>query len=309
MKTDIELQQPARPSEARAGNTSGLKGAKALSAEEYLKIADRLSPAPRILPRLLNVLSDHSSDVGQVIELISFDPDLTAKVLRASNSAFVGLPEPARDVGEAVNQLGVNFVYELAAAACGSSTFGSAKGGASAALWKHAVTTALAAQILAEDFQMEPGAQFTAALLHDIGKAILAEQWHEQYWALLEQTRFSPADLPELEKATFAINHAELGGRLLAQWKFPPSISASVWHHHAPLAGMPFERETACVTLADAIAMAITGREGPTQQLFPLSPGQQQALESFSLTLKDLNAYLVRTQENFEFVDAMCQIG
>ncbi len=282
---------------------------KVLTAEDYLRVADRLSPAPRILPRLLNLLSDPSGDITQVVELISFDPELTAKVLRASNSAFVGLPEPACDVSEAVNLLGVEFIYQLTAAACGASTFKSGNGSPSAKLWQQAATTALAAQLLAEDLKLEPGALFTAALLHDIGKAVFAEQWRDEYWALLEQTRCAPCELTELERRRFQLSHGELGGRLLAHWKFPPSIAASVWHHHAPLKGMPFERETACVALADAVAEAIV--EGPTAQpdLFPLSPGQEAALETFELTVKDLKGYLARTQENFEFINGMCQMG
>jgi putative nucleotidyltransferase with HDIG domain len=283
---------------------------KVLTSDDYLRIADRLSPAPRILPRLLNVLSDPSSDVSQIVELISFDPDLTSKVLRASNSAFVGLPEPARDVSEAVHLLGMEFVYQLAAAACGASTFKSSRADSpSARLWRHSATTALAAQLLAADLQLDSGALFTAALLHEIGKAVLAEHWQEEYWILLEQTRCAPAELPELERQYFQLSHGELGGRLLAHWKFPPSIAASVWHHHAPLKGMPFERETACVTLADAVAEAITERQAAPPDLLPLSPGQDRALAVFELTAKDLKSYIARTQENFEFIDGMCQIG
>lgn len=282
---------------------------KVLTTEEYLQIAERLSPAPRILPRLLNVLSDPASDVTQVVELISFDPDLTSKLLRASNSAFVGLPEPARDVSEAVNLLGVDFIYQLAAAACGSSTFKSSTGGASAKLWEHSVTAALAAQLLGQDQQLEQGPVFTAALLHDIGKALLGEQWREDYWTLVEQTRHAPAELPGLERQAFQVSHGELGGRLLAHWKFPPAIAASVWHHHLPLTGMPFEQETACVTLANAVAEAITAGQTASPELFPLSPGQEKALQVFEFTPKDLQGYLARTQENFEFVDGMCRIG
>lgn len=277
------------------------------SLEDYLSIADRLPPAPRILPRLLSILNDPASDVGQITELISFDPGLTAGVLRASNSAFFALPEPARDVGEAVQLLGVDFIYQLAAGACGAAAFQARRNGAPPNLWPHAATAALAAQLLAKDLGLDAGLLFTAALLHNIGQPVLAEHWKERYWQLVEQTRGAPAQLPVLEERTFALNHAELGGRLLAQWKFPPGISASVWHHHAPVAGMPFEKETACLTLADAVAEAITQRPGRAE-LFQLTPGQEQALAILKLALDDLESYLARTQENFEFVNALCRL-
>ena len=280
-----------------------------LSAEDYLLIADSLSPAPRILPRLLDVLNDPASDVSQVVELISFDPGLTSRVLRASNSAFVGLSEPARDVSEAVNQLGISFVYQLTAAACGASTFQSSNAAASARLWQHSATAALAAQLLADDLELDQGLLFTAALLHDLGKAVFAKHWEDRYWSLLEQTRATPSQLPLLEEQAFNLNHGELGGRVLAHWKFPPAIAASVWHHHAPLPGMPFETHIACVTLANTIAEAINERPDGKPEFFAWTGGQERALAVSGLTGKDLNGYLARTQENFEFVNAMCQIG
>src|SRR5260370_37711586 len=124
---------------------------KTMTPEQYLPIAERLSSGPRILPRLLEVLSDPASDVSQVIELISFDQGLTAKVLRASNSAFVGLPEPARDVGEAANLLGENFIYQLASTAFGTSTFQCQTYDSAAQLLRRSGMTAIPDPLLTDD--------------------------------------------------------------------------------------------------------------------------------------------------------------
>jgi hypothetical protein len=72
---------------------------------------------------------------------------------------------------------------------------------------------------------------------------------------------------------------------------------------------MPFEQQAGCVTLADAVAEAITEQPPGSAGLFPLTSGQQNALAIFALTAEDLKRYLARTQENFEFVDAICQMG
>jgi hypothetical protein len=63
------------------------------------------------------------------------------------------------------------------------------------------------------------------------------------------------------------------------------------------------------LTLADAVAEAITDAPTARVELFPLSSGQERALAVFGFTAEDLKRYLGRTQENFEFVNAMCQIG
>ena len=58
-------------------------------------------------------------------------------------------------------------------------------------LWKHAVTSAVAAQLIARDKGDDEDLAFTAALLHDIGKIILGGALI--LMAFLTRGRFSPS--------------------------------------------------------------------------------------------------------------------
>lgn len=278
------------------------------SPDPYLAIADGLPPGPRVLPRLLTLLADPETDVNQIVDLISFDPGLTSKLLRACNSAFLGLPEPAADVNEAINRLGINVVYQLTAVACGSASFHSGPSNPlSFELWQYSITSAFAAEMLAGDLEMDRGSLFTAALLHDVGQMILAEKWKEQYWRLLQANRSEPQALSRSEQEVFQLDHAELGGRVLAHWQFPSIIVSSVWQHTRPVQGAPFARETACIVLAESVAQSSVRPP-------PVAPGsgnaaQETALGLLGLTAQDLTLYLSRTQENLQFVNALCQIG
>lgn len=277
-----------------------------LAPEDYVAKADCLPAAPRVLPQLLTLLSNPDCETSEVVELISFDPALTAKVLRIANSAAFGLARAVTDIDEAVKRLGLRTIYQLVAAAAGSNALQTKSQSAPqpAGLWEQSVTTALAAQIIAKDLKLDEGTQFTAGLLHDIGKIVLAEVWKDQYLTLLETNTPAPHNLVDSEKEMFQVSHAELGGRLLAHWKFPPGISASVWHHPAPVPGMPFERETACLTLAEFIAES----DGKVEAINPLTAGQVAALDVLGFAPDQLKTYAARTQENFEFVNAMCQM-
>src|SRR5579883_2105943 len=279
-----------------------------LTFEDYLPVAEALPSTPRVLPRLLGLLSDPDSEIGQIVDVICIDPGLTSKLLRACNSAFVGLPEPAGDVAEAVQRLGVSFIYNLAATACGGTLFQSAtRPEAALRVWQLSVTSAFAADKLAADLGLNPGMLFTAALLQDVGKMVLAERWQEAYWVLLEESTASPAELIAKERETFGIDHGELGGRLLTHWKFPSPIASSVWRHHVPQPGTPFEHETACVAVSDAIAHTVM--DSQRAGALTLSADQETALSLLRLTSDGLQPYLSRAQENFQFVNAMCQIG
>ena len=271
-----------------------------------MRKADSLPAAPHILPQLLTLLSDPDCETSQVVELVSFDPGLTAKVLRICNSAAFGLSRPVTDIDEAVQRLGLRMIYQLVAAAAGSQALQPAANSTPppAGLWEQSVTTALAAQLLAKDLKLNEGQQFTAGLLHDIGKLVLAAVWKEQYTNLLITP--SERELVACEQELFNVNHAELGGRLLAHWKFPSAISASVWNHPAPVSGVPYSRETACLTIAEYIAES--GLSAANDAPPTLTPGQQAALRVLDFSTEHLKLYTARTQENFEFVNAMCQM-
>ena len=267
--------------------------------------ADCLPPAPRILPQLLTLLADPDCDTSQVIELISFDPGLTAKVLRICNSAAFGLSRPVTAIDEAVQRVGLRMIYQMVAAAAGAQSLQPApQTPPPPGLWEQSVTTALAAQILAKDLRLNEGQQFTAGLLHDIGKVVLTAVWKDNYTTLL--TTPSERSLMEREQEQFHVNHAELGGRLLAHWKFPSAISASVWNHPAPVSGLPYAKETACLTIAEYIAES--GLTAAPEAPPVLTPGQQAALAVLNFSTEHLKIYTARTQENFEFVNAMCQM-
>ena len=59
--------------------------------DDYINKIKSLPPAPRILPQLLTLLNEEDVDAGQVVDLITFDPGLTAKLLQRCNSAASAL--------------------------------------------------------------------------------------------------------------------------------------------------------------------------------------------------------------------------
>lgn len=275
----------------------------------YLPIADRLPPAPRILPKLLRLLSDPQSELSEIVDLVSFDPGLTSKLLRACNNAFAGASEPVPDIGQAVHRLGWDAVYRLVAAACCSAVYpATSSSSAASALWQNSVVSAFAAELMASDLGLDRGSLFTAALLHDIGQMILAEHWRERYWQLVSDSRSIPDQLRRSERERFELDHGELGGRVLAHWNFPSPIVSGVWQHTNPTRGVPFERESACIALAESIALS-SGEGAVARATMSDDPGREIALDLVGLTAEDLGRYLERTQENLQFVNALCQIG
>lgn len=280
-----------------------------IKAQDYLADLESLPPAPQILPQILRLLSDSDTDTDKVVELISLDPALTARVMQSCNSAFLAAASPAQDVSEAVGRVGFQAIYRMVAIASASRTLKPVKGAGvdAAALWKHSVTTALAAQLLAKELGAEEGLIFTAALLHDLGKVLLANRWKGDYASLASPLGTVPWEQAARERGAWATDHAELGGHLLASWKFAPAITAAVWHHHAPAGSGPFARPTACVCLADAIAHTIDRAQENQQAI--LTPGSDDAMQILNLNPERVGQLLAQTRENFEFVNALCRLN
>ena len=276
--------------------------------DDYINRVEHLPPAPRILPQLLSLLGKPDIDSSRVVSLITYDPGLTASVLQLCNSAYFGAGAPVSDVQEAVTRLGFRQVCQLVAAISGSRALGRGQKGydlEAGELWKHSVATAVSAQIIARDRGVDESMTFTAALLHDIGKIILSQALESRYAQVVEEVEEKQQALLETEKRLLGVQHAEVGGRLLARWKFPSSLVAGVWFHHHPTAAAPDEKLAACIYLGNLISYFMGLGYG--RHAFALR-GRASALEILGLDGDDLPRYMIQTFENFEAIDALIQI-
>ncbi len=90
--------------------------------KRYLDGVVNLPPAPMLVTDLLALFGKSDCDIDQVVELISYEPSLTAQILRDSNSVFFGGEQPSTDIFEAVSRLGFYQVYCLVVSLVGSRT-------------------------------------------------------------------------------------------------------------------------------------------------------------------------------------------
>jgi putative nucleotidyltransferase with HDIG domain len=276
--------------------------------DDYINRVQHLPPAPKILPQLLSLLSRDDIEASWVVDLMMYDPSLTAGALQLCNSAVFAGANPATDLHEAVSRLGFGRAYQLVAAISGARALSPAQKGYGidqGELWKHSVTAAVAGQLMARELGEDENLAFTCCLLHDIGKVILANALEHIYAKMVEDVEKNQQTLLDTEKRLLGVQHAEVGGRLLARWKFPSNIVAAVWFHHDPAAAAPHERLASLVYLANMIAYFIG--HGFGHHAFALR-GRAEALETLGLGGDDLPKYMIQTYENFEVVNALLTV-
>jgi HD superfamily phosphohydrolase YqeK len=79
------------------------------------------------------------------------------------------------------------------------------------------------------------GVAYTAGLMHDLGKVILATNFDEQYHGAHNVSRKQQIPLWEVEKDIFGATHGEIGAYMLGLWGMSEEIVKVAAMHHHPL--------------------------------------------------------------------------
>ena len=193
-----------------------------------------LPTIPTVLAKILQLVDAESSSGKELIAVIEHDQALTGKLLRLANSAFFGQSRSVATIPRAVVLLGFSTVRLLALGVKVWDSLGSGvTRGRAHDLWTHAVTVAATVKLLASRLRAgDPDEAFTAGLLHDVGRLVLAMRFRDEYWKAVGGA--SEADAVEaLETTNLGVDHAEVGGWILEAWSLPPAIIEAVRTHHA----------------------------------------------------------------------------
>ena len=96
-----------------------------LTIDNFIETIDHLPPAPRNLAKLVELLKETDVDVAHVVDLIQYDPALTAQIMRLCNSAYFGGGAPADNLHEAIARLGFTQIFQLVTALSTATLCGS----------------------------------------------------------------------------------------------------------------------------------------------------------------------------------------
>lgn len=221
----------------------------ALTLDEVVRSVENLPSAPRVLPRLKQLLCDGNTAMSDVVEMIRLDPGIAARVLQFGNSAYFSHGLRCYTVDEAVNRVGYDQIYELVATAVASQVLVRPLASYNLDaddLWANSIACALAAESIAEQVEADRNIAYTVGLLHSIGMVAL-DEWTTSHQPHL---RFTSQGLPleacEAERAALGFHQAEAGAALLRAWAFPQVMSEPVrWQYlptgtaaHFPLAAL-----------------------------------------------------------------------
>ncbi|MBE0621497.1 MAG: HDOD domain-containing protein [Burkholderiales bacterium] len=205
-----------------------------LKLEQVVAKIQRLPSLPAVVVEVLESFEDEHADAGAIGKKIAQDQALSAKVLRVANSSFYGLAGKVVTVQDALVVLGFRNVRILVMAAGVTGSFPAVAAGwfDLRVFWMHAIVTAVCARTFAADAGIEPDRAFTAGLLHDIGRIVLATCFPDHYRDVAQYRALHDCQPIEAERHVLGLDHAAVGGALAERWKFAPVIQQAVAAHH-----------------------------------------------------------------------------
>lgn len=197
---------------------------------------ESLPTIPRTYGIVAGLLADPDVATGDVAAAIEEDVAMTARILQVVNSALFGLAREISSLRHAVQHLGVSMVRGLILSEGLFSVIDRsrcAKEFSIEGLYTHSIAVGRLARKLLGRFDTR-GDAFSAGVLHDAGKLILAVRAPEHYSAAVSLAMHEGIPLHTAEQQVYGFTHADVGALLLALWGLPHPLVEAAADHHAP---------------------------------------------------------------------------
>lgn len=267
-------------------------------ASEIVERIDAIGTVPTAVAQIFGLINNPKTTMSDFERVVRPDVGLTANLLRCANSAYYRGSREITSVKDAISRMGMRRVFEVAAGASFAKAVPSVLTGygtSAVNYWEHSVAVAVLADRLGREAGFTyPDLAFTAGLLHDLGKIVVAT-WLDTNTSL----RVPEGGLVnlELEHELIGANHAEFGEALCQKWNLPKDIGgAARWHHTPGDAPSATLRYLATVVLvADEAAHRAGFGEGRTVDVI-----DPEALERLSLDAERVQGIVESSKAEIE---------
>lgn len=218
------------------------EAARWMTACQIIENSNDLPTAPPIAFKILSLMRRTDYDNNDLVEVIRYDSELTAQLLKICNSVLYRPAEPIMSINQALLRLGQIVVYEqVLAISMGRMNKDKPAHGyyglCAFDLWRRSVASAAAARYIGPRCSGIPADRetcFTVGLLHNIGQIVLNITPLEQIAQIPLLTRDNKMSLIDAEREALSTDHAAIGGALLQKWALPQDVVNAVRYYLEP---------------------------------------------------------------------------
>ena len=170
---------------------------------------------------------------------------------------------------------------------------------------KHSLACGILSRILAAQKNFGQTEQlFVSGLLHDLGRLILYLYFTDESRGILGRARRNNKLLYHEETNYLGCDHAQVGNKLMEQWKLPLILENNVLYHHNPSeAQQPIP--ATIVHLADIIVNAL-GIGSSGEKFVP--PLDAAAWENLDLPISSFDTVIGQATHQFYSLESILQV-
>lgn len=236
------LTKPCAEEDLRGAIRDSLRSSALLEDDALRRTVSRvhrLPSVPGLYMELTRALDKEAPSMEEVADVIARDVAMCAKVMQLVNSSFFGFARHIESPGQAVTLLGVNVIKSLVLSFHLFDEFDVDKtpGFTLEYLWEHSLRVSNMARTVCSVAGMparDADHAFIAALLHDVGKLVLASSFAGRYNEVLGLVREGGRLMWQAEREVFGHTHAEVGAYLMGLWGLPGPVVDAIAFHHCP---------------------------------------------------------------------------
>ncbi|MBL1274612.1 MAG: HDOD domain-containing protein [Ectothiorhodospiraceae bacterium] len=183
--------------------------------------ANLIPRMPGVVPQLMQKIRADDYDGKEITEIINTDPVVMAEVLRLANSPFFRARNPAKNLADAVLQLGQSGLREVIMSVAMKPIMQVGKGfthqHAAKSIWEQSLKVAVACRSLAKAEGVDRFNAYVAGLMHNTGSMVVLRQFDQAGKPMEPQhsRTFQHSVIQRATKLTFIITE---------QWGLPEEV-------------------------------------------------------------------------------------
>jgi putative nucleotidyltransferase with HDIG domain len=237
-----------------------------------LSVIEKLPTLPVVIENLGRALEDPDVDASRVAGIIADDPAIMARIMKVVGSVYYSGAQEPPSLQAAIVRLGFRTVSNIAMSAAVFSTFPPSAGTVfdRDGFWRHSIAAGVAAESLQPWFPgfaslpYAPDVLQLCGLLHDIGKIIFEQFFHDRFVEALELSKSRGMSLSAAEDRVLGADHSRVGAWLGRRWSLSEPVLSVVRWHHSPGSAPEAHRELTllCYLANNAVNAAGLGNSG-----------------------------------------------
>ena len=232
---------------------------------------------PTVAMEALEIAKNPRCTIGEYSRIVERDLRLATEIISQSNSILYSPDRPVTSLHQSVLRLGFKQCQNLILSASLSSLMRRMplEGRlAQELLWRHSITTAITSaqlnRLLGLGFQ---GEDFTAGLIHDMGRMLIAVAYPDRFEEIDALDFDETNDVTQAEREVLGTDHCAIGAWYAEENRLPIELREVLLAHHGDRPVTINRRLVALTMASDHLANYVQRHARPAEYPFRENPG------------------------------------